>query len=32
MDLISVGIAGIMIGLTFGYVVGYKRGKGVKFR
>jgi len=26
MDLISVGIAGIMIGLTFGYIVGYERG------
>ncbi|MBA7569698.1 hypothetical protein ES708_11439 [subsurface metagenome] len=26
MELISVGIAGIIIGLTFGYIVGYERG------
>jgi len=32
MELISVGFAGIIIGLCFGYVVGYKRGEGVKTR
>jgi uncharacterized membrane protein YhiD involved in acid resistance len=30
MELISVGFAGIIIGLCFGYVVGYERGKKFK--